>query len=163
MLIRFNSNYFTIERSSNGTDYNAIGTVAASGFSTIAVNYNFTDADPLIGINYYRLTIIDKDNSMEYSNVISILGKKGQATSIVTAHLSAANNNLGLSVYATQNKKANLMLFDNNGRKIFTELILLQNGINIINKKTPALSKGIYYIRLFTEDEVLVKNVLGGE
>ena len=55
------------------------------------------------------------------------------------------------------------MLFDNNGRNIFTEPVLLQNGINTINKKTPALSKGIYYIRLFTENEVLVKNILGGD
>jgi hypothetical protein len=158
-----NSNYFTIERSSNGTDYNAIGTVNASGFSTTVVNYNFIDNNPLAGVNYYRLIIVDKDNSMEYSNVISISGKKNQSTNIVTANLSAAKNTLELSVYATQNKKANLMMFDNNGRNIFTELVLLQNGINTINKKTPALSKGIYYIRLFTEDEVLVKNILGGD
>ena len=158
-----NSNYFIIERSSNGTDYKAIGTVAASGFSTTVVNYNFIDANPLAGTNYYRLTIVDKDNSMEYSNVISISGKKNHSTTIVTTYLSAAKNTLELNVYATQNKKANLMLFDNNGRNIFTEPVLLQNGINTINKKTPALSKGIYYIRLFTENEVLVKNILGGD
>lgn len=87
-----NSNYFTIERSSNGTDYNAIETVSASGFSTTVVNYNFTDNNPLAGVNYYRLIIVDKDNSMEYSNVISISGKKNKATNIVTAYLSAAKN-----------------------------------------------------------------------
>lgn len=158
-----NSNYFTIERSSNGTDYKAIGTVAASGFSTAAVNYTYIDANALPGINYYRLIMVDKDNTMEYSKIISISGKKNQSTSIVNTYLSAAKKQMELTVYATQNKKANLMLFDNNGRNIFTEPVLLKAGINTINKNTPALARGIYYIRLFAEDEVLVKNVLSGD
>ena len=155
-----NSNYFTVERSSNGTDYSAIGTVQASGFSTTEANYNFTDASPLDGVNYYRLIITDKDNSSAYSKVISIAGKKNQSLNIVTAQLSSGKNNVTLTVSTAQTQKANLVLFDRQGRSVLNETILLQKGINTIDKKTAALSRGIYYIKLITADETVVKNVL---
>ena len=158
-----NSNYFTVERSSNGTDYSAIGTVQASGFSTTEANYNFTDASPLDGVNYYRLIITDKDNSSAYSKVISISVKKNQSLNIVTAQLSSGKNNVTLTVSTAQTQKANLVLFDRQGRSVLNETILLQKGINTIDKKTPALSRGIYYIKLITADETAVKNVLTAE
>ena len=158
-----NSNYFTVERSSNGTDYSAIGTVQASGFSTTEANYNFTDASPLDGVNYYRLIITDKDNSSAYSKVISISGKKNQSLNIVTAQLSSWKNNVTLTVSTAQTQKANLVLIDRQGRSVLNETILLQKGINNIDKKTQALSRGIYYIKLITADETAVKNVLTAE
>ena len=158
-----NSNYFTVERSSNGTDYSAIGTVQASGFSTTEANYNFTDASPLDGVNYYRLIITDKDNSSAYSKVISIAGKKNQSLNIVTAQLSSWKNNVTLTVSTAQTQKANLVLIDRQGRSVLNETILLQKGINNIDKKTQALSRGIYYIKLITADETAVKNVLTAE
>jgi Right handed beta helix region len=158
-----NSSHFTVERSGNGQQFKSIGIVNASGFSTSTVNYYFTDTDPLAAINYYRLIMADKDNTVKYSNIISIAAKKGRSLNIANAQLSFGKNNLALNISAAKPQKSTLMLFDNTGRVILSETLFLQKGLNVIDKSSLFLSRGIYYIKLFTEGEVLVKNILSTE
>jgi hypothetical protein len=158
-----NSSYFSVERSSDGQHFEAIGKVAATGFSSSDINYSFTDVAPLIGTNYYRLTMVDKDNSKDYSNIVSVQNKKAQSLSIATAELASGKNNMALAVVSSQNQKAVLALFDVNGRLFLNEPVQLQKGVTTINKNTAALSAGIYYIRLTTTDETVVKNVFTKE
>jgi hypothetical protein len=158
-----NSSHFNIERSSNGQDYEVIGTVAATGFSSSEINYTFTDAAPLTGINYYRLAMIDKDNSKEYSGTVSILSKSNQSLNIVTAQLSTGKKDITLKIASTQNQKANLSIFDQSGKIILNEQIILQKGFNIINKNTLVIAKGIYYLKLFNNEVTVVKNIFSTE
>jgi hypothetical protein len=67
--VEVNSSHFTVERSADGENWTAIGTVEARGNSSIAVNYAFTDEQPLAGTNFYRLGMVDLDNSTTYSEV----------------------------------------------------------------------------------------------
>lgn len=64
-----NSSHFTIERSADGETWEAIGTVRAQGNSTVETDYSFTDEHPLSGTNFYRLQMVDLDNSYTYSQV----------------------------------------------------------------------------------------------
>ncbi|MBS1941422.1 MAG: hypothetical protein JST38_11180 [Bacteroidetes bacterium] len=66
-----NSSHFTVERSGNGTDFNPIGQVAASGNTQYRTDYSYTDTDPLNGVNYYRLQQVDIDGTAEHSNVVT--------------------------------------------------------------------------------------------
>lgn len=67
-----NAEAFIIERSANGKDYAAIGSVAASGNSRTRQDYAFTDLHPIIGRSYYRLRQVDLDGSFAYSEARSI-------------------------------------------------------------------------------------------
>ena len=127
------------------------------------MNYYFTDTDPLAAINYYRLIMADKDNTIKYSNIISIASKKSRSLNIANAQLSFGKNSLALNISATKAQKSTLMLFDNTGRVILSETLFLQKGLNLIDKSSLFLTRGIYYIKLFTEGEVLVKNILSTE
>jgi hypothetical protein len=64
-----NSSYFSVERSSNGSGFTDIGTVAAKGNSAIVSTYSFTDNSAQNGVNYYRLKMVDLDGSFVYSQV----------------------------------------------------------------------------------------------
>ncbi|HTQ66965.1 MAG TPA: T9SS type A sorting domain-containing protein [Puia sp.] len=64
-----NSDHFGIEHSSDAVNWNTLGIVKAKGFSSIAVNYSFTDVAPFAGINYYRLQMVDKDGKYKYSDI----------------------------------------------------------------------------------------------
>lgn len=55
-----NSDRFEVERSTNGKNWNWIGTVASSGESTVAVDYFFVDKAPRPGVNLYRLKMVDR-------------------------------------------------------------------------------------------------------
>jgi hypothetical protein len=161
--VESNSDYFSIERSSDGKNFTAIGTVKAAGFSSTDINYSFTDASPLTGINYYRLSQVDKDNSKNLSNTVAIINKSNESLNIATAQLSRSNNNMQVTVISAQNQKTSISLFDANGKLFLNETVQLQKGMNSIIKNTRALSSGIYYIKLSAADETVVKNVLSKE
>jgi hypothetical protein len=64
-----NSHSFVVERSTNGSDYTAIATIAAAGNSQVALNYSYSDLNPTNGKNYYRLKQVDIDGRFAYSAV----------------------------------------------------------------------------------------------
>jgi len=62
-----NNDYFIIERSTDGTNFNSIGTVKGAGNSTTVRNYQFIDEYPLKGDSYYRLRQKDFNGSFTFS------------------------------------------------------------------------------------------------
>lgn len=67
-----NNDYFEIERSRNGYDFESIGTVSGYGFSTTPIVYNYEDERPLTGLIYYRLKQVDFDGNFDYASIITI-------------------------------------------------------------------------------------------
>jgi hypothetical protein len=66
-----NTSQFVVERSGNGSSFNAIGTVAARSLAG-ENDYQFTDAAPLAGDNSYRLKIVDVNGKSTYSTIVLI-------------------------------------------------------------------------------------------
>lgn len=67
-----NNDYFTIERSSDGRSFEAIGEIKGAGNSVEERHYDFTDENPLPGINYYRIKQTDFDGRYSYSEIKSV-------------------------------------------------------------------------------------------
>jgi hypothetical protein len=67
-----NSERFEIEHRLNGSTWNKIGEIASHQESSDMKNYSFLHTNPSGGANYYRLKMIDKDNSFAYSRIRSI-------------------------------------------------------------------------------------------
>jgi hypothetical protein len=68
-----NSDHFVVERRSEQGPYEAIGMVAAAGYSTQRTDYRFVDKAPLQGRSYYRLKQVDMDLDHAYSKVVTVL------------------------------------------------------------------------------------------
>src|SRR5690606_15212942 len=67
------SEKFIIEQSRDGQEFIPIGEVEARGTSSIKPNqYTFLDKDPAPGHNYYRLIMIDKEGTYNYTTVEKI-------------------------------------------------------------------------------------------
>lgn len=67
-----NSEYFSIERSANGMDFEAIQRVEGAGTSTEQKAYTAVDKSPLEGINYYRLNQVNFDGGNQYSEILTV-------------------------------------------------------------------------------------------
>lgn len=67
-----NSDRFEIEHSLNGKSWRMIGKVAAGGNSKNTQRYSFTDVNPANGANLYRLRMIDRDGTFDYSRAKSL-------------------------------------------------------------------------------------------
>ena len=56
---------FVIQRSSDGKNYTPIDYVPAAGFSVKPNSYRYTDNQPMTGRNYYRIMLVNSDQSTE--------------------------------------------------------------------------------------------------
>ena len=68
-----NNDYFTIERSADGANWQPIGNVNAAGNSSEVVSYWFTDREPSHSKSYYRIKQTDFDGASEYSDVRKVI------------------------------------------------------------------------------------------
>ena len=67
-----NNDFFTIEKSINGSDWEIIDRQSGAGNSSIQLNYYSLDQSVESLINYYKLKQTDYDGKFKYSDIISI-------------------------------------------------------------------------------------------
>uniref|UniRef100_UPI004048E36E T9SS type A sorting domain-containing protein n=1 Tax=Roseivirga sp. TaxID=1964215 RepID=UPI004048E36E len=68
-----NNQFFTIERSGNGLDFEPVLFVEGAGNSTELLTYTVVDDAPLLGRSYYRLKQTDFNGQFEYSEIVSVI------------------------------------------------------------------------------------------
>jgi hypothetical protein len=123
-----------VERSIDGTNFNGIGSVTASGNSSTTLNYSFNDADAAkqgVSILYYRLKVTDLNGSFKYSNTISVT-------------LAATKGTITVSPNPASN--ASWKIIDNSGRTLMYNSTLLKKGSNNISININHLAAGSYYL-----------------
>jgi hypothetical protein len=67
-----NNDYFTVERSRNGYDFNDLLTVDGNGSTSSVSNYTAYDEQPYSGVNYYRLRQTDFDGRSSHSEIKAV-------------------------------------------------------------------------------------------
>jgi hypothetical protein len=152
-----NSSNYVVERCADAKTFTVIGQVASANMLS-QHSYNFTDNSPLKGTNYYRLKMIDNDNSIKYSNVVKVSMDNNQAFTVDNA--SVTGSGIKLTVSAAKNQLINIVAVDAAGRVVMKKQVQLQVGVNTISSDVPAVSKGIFYINLFTDESNVVRTLL---
>ena len=67
-----NNDYFTIEKSADGINWDILGKINGAGNSSHTLNYSFEDDKPLGKTNYYRIKQTDFNGQYKYSELISV-------------------------------------------------------------------------------------------
>jgi len=141
-----NTSYFDVERSGNGSDFTAIGKVNAKGYSASKEQYNFIDAAPFAGTNYYRLKLVDADNRISYSSTIVI--KNSNAVVNIEVFPNPVSDLLQVQLPAKQNGSANISITDATGKIVFTKPVQLSTGNNATSIPVRQLPNGVYQFTL---------------
>jgi hypothetical protein len=123
-----NNRKFIVERSTDGINFTAIGDVATraiNGNSNTVLNYNFIDVNPTQGKTYYRLQMVDNNNAIKYSPIVTIRRGAGKLE-IVDVRPNPTTGTLYFNVLgATSN--LNVVVRDLSGKAVIKKG-LLQNG-----------------------------------
>lgn len=67
-----NNDHFTVERSRDGSAFDAIGQVDGTGDSQQTLEYAFPDPAPYEGLSFYRLRQIDIDGTEQWSQAVPV-------------------------------------------------------------------------------------------
>lgn len=143
-----NLSSFVVERSANGNSFSPVANVTAKGNSNTKINYAVLDQQPLEGINYYRLKILNTDGKFVYSKVVSV-NMKGLFT--IRIFPNPAGNILFVQVNG-ENEKGVLQITDIGGHKL-REINVTLNGTAPIPVDISNLPKGIYNLVLFKSNK----------
>lgn len=139
---------FVIERSTNGVQFNAIGTVNANG----ATAYQFTDTRIPNGKLYYRLQMLDQDGTITYSDIQSILNSNNDSKLQVFPTITNAQTQLKVEVARTS--KVTMMVSDNSGKVLIRSAHVLNAGTQFLPVNASSLANGVYYVVLVYEDGI---------
>ena len=160
-----NNSGFEIQRQASGNNYLAIGFVKGNGNSDSSIEYSFTDTNPFLGKNNYRLKQMDKDNNATYSGVevVEINAEQLLPTefSLFQNYPNPFNPTTNISFTVPSNAHAILKIFNMLGQEVATLFNgEAQAGIkNRVQFNATGLSSGIYFSRLECSGEVQCKKM----
>jgi hypothetical protein len=143
-----NSDYFEVEKSRDGMNWQVLTTVNAAGNSTQLLNYEATDAQGMEGNNYYRLTQVDIDGTTKTYDVINV-----SCSGTAKGYFSAYPNPSTGSFQVILNDKnlvgsGILSVKDTKGAELLNRTIEVKPGINMFSVTDLNLAPGVYYIQI---------------
>jgi hypothetical protein len=92
-----NNDYFRVERSANGIDWEGIIQIPGAGTTNEPLTYRTTDAQPLAGYSFYRLAQVDYDGTLTYSKVVTAFLDQKDGLDNLVLYPNPARNQIDLS------------------------------------------------------------------
>jgi hypothetical protein len=134
-----------LERSADAAHYSELYNLMTDSVRALQA-FNYTDAQPLAGINYYRLKILTADGQFFYSNIVA-LSNAGKAFDIIGIQPNPVNEgSFVLKTSSTHAVMMEIIINDMQGREIRRQQVGVQAGINAIPMDVRTLSSGTYTI-----------------
>ncbi|MBP6333983.1 MAG: T9SS type A sorting domain-containing protein [Bacteroidia bacterium] len=157
-----NNDYFTLERSEDGRDWEAIGTLRGSGNTTTQRDYTFVDEDPLNGESYYRLRQTDYDGKYEIFDPEHVLIKKTVLDdSKITVWPNPFEEKFDLEIESEESGTLTITLLAIDGRTLRNEVVSIDApGMKWSFQEGGDLLPGTYILRLQVNDEVISKKLV---
>jgi hypothetical protein len=141
-----NTREFEVQRSKDGINFEVIGNVQAAGNSNIQNNYQFHDVNPYSGLNYYRLRLINNDNSAEFSETIVLeINERDLNASI---YPNPATDEITYSFSSQLSEDVRIVLIDALGRVLRERTIRSSVGINNLKTDLRDLVPAAYNLRI---------------
>lgn len=137
-----NNDYFTIERTTDGINFDMIGIVEGAGNSNQEQAYSFFDNQVSSGILYYRLRQTDFDGNNETSDLISVSCEDKNSLSLQLKPNPACNE-LIIEISGNNDEMKSIFITDVTGQSVIT-MGIPANRETIINIEH--LSKGVYFV-----------------
>lgn len=126
---QLNNDYFVVEKSRNGIDWEQLVMVKGAGTTYIPMEYLETDMNPYEGMNYYRLKQVDIDGKYSYSNIVAVEFKKRLSTIIKDPIIFPNPVNAGEQLniqFPSWHTEALVVLRDMQGKEVFSKVIVFE-------------------------------------
>lgn len=148
-----NASYFTVERSKDGRNFTGIGRVTAAGNSNIIHHYSFTDINPVKGINYYRLRIVDKDNLFRLSKTRSI---RNAGIADIAIYPNPVKEKLNLNINTDEAARGQIEISDISGKIVYSATIKIERGNSLLRVAAGTFAAGTYIVKIRLNDDMVV-------
>jgi len=146
-----NNDYFTIERSKDAKVFEPVTNYPGAGNSNRIIHYETTDYTPYDGKSYYRLKQTDFDNTVSYSEIVSVNSLDNNKLADVSIW---RNDNLVNIQTENMTHDADMLvqIHDMAGRILFVKRFDTYSETIQIDLGNKIVSSGIYTVTVIADD-----------
>lgn len=147
-----NSKEFIVERSVDGTQFTAIGSVAAAGNSLQTNTYTYPDVNALllpVRTLYYRLKQMDMDGHFIYSSIVTIPVLRAGNEPAVLAYPNPFTQNITLQLVniSASDENDRIALYSLEGKLLYQKKIANAGNTTVLLNGLPNLTSGVYMLQ----------------
>lgn len=153
-----NNELFTIERSSDATNFDFVSSQPGSGNSNVIKNYTAIDNTPLSGLSYYRLKQTDYDGVHKYSVIVPVKFSNEEVT--FNVYQNQSGDVLQYTYSCNKNTKAIISIYDYTGKNIYQKEVYCTQGNNISEIQLESSSSSMYFITFNTDETSFTKRII---
>lgn len=146
---------FQIERSTNGINFEVIGSVADEAPSLVAKDYQYTDETAPFGKLYYRLMMVEPSGESTISPVKNLDHFSASAGGI-KVYPNPVSNGGRVVLEATELRAKNLTMEVYNGVGTLVDQVALDEEANQWFYDTSLLSTGVYFLKITNDGQHLL-------
>ncbi|MCE7954566.1 MAG: T9SS C-terminal target domain-containing protein [Bacteroidetes bacterium CHB6] len=148
-----NNDFFKVEKSINGTDFNFFRKVSGNGTTSSISNYEITDENSSDIGSYYRLSQVDFNGESKELKTIYAVSCNTDKLELIS--VSQYREYINTVVSSPSDQSVEITIIDFNGKTVSKSSANLASGISTV-KILSSLATGIYYLQLKGNDESIV-------
>lgn len=153
-----NNDFFTVEKSDDGLEWLAIGTVPGAINSSQSIDYMIVDPSPST-VAYYRLVQTDLDGTSTTSDIVAAGCEGVSGTQIVNAWDDG--NTVTLVVNSSSLENFNLSVTDAQGKELLTRPSqVINEGMTSLSFNKGQLATGVYLLRLHNGEGAMTRRIV---
>ena len=134
--------FFVVEKSTDGKNFSPVATVETNGMKGTS-EYAYTD-NASAATTYYRLKIVNRDNSVSYSKVVIVKGEDEQVA--IKLLNNPATSNLNITYKANNQVNTTLKVYSISGAQVYQTKLNASAGTNNISVPVQQLQSGSYVL-----------------
>ncbi|MBK8366174.1 MAG: T9SS type A sorting domain-containing protein [Bacteroidetes bacterium] len=154
-----NNDYYTIEKSKDGINFETSSIVDAAGNSLSLINYKDIDSNPYQGISYYRLKQTDFNGTFSYSKIVSVnytLSDDG-----MSIFPNPTEGEININMKDLEGKEVLVVIRDITGKECFTKVIISQENQQLIAVDSEQkLAAGTYIVTASSSNKLYSKKII---
>ena len=136
-----NNDYFILEHSTSGNNFNKIALLYGAGNSTELRTYVYGHSDPSSGMNYYRLKQKDYDGKCSYSGMIVIVNEEREEINKIYVN---EQNGIFIDMFSQIEKNSCISIINGMGAIVYKKQYELSQGRNCFFIEGTAFPPGVY-------------------
>lgn len=149
-----NNEYYVIERSTDGVNFETVTTLSGNKNSTSLISYNQYDYSPYLGTSYYRLKQVDLDGTFSYSSIAVI--EFGIQTDWTIYPNPSNDGSFTITSAFAENEVVSVTVTDVTGNRVR----YYDNSLYAQEMQVSDLSSGMYIVSIQTVSELLSKKLV---
>lgn len=144
-----NNAYFELQVSENGANFETLEIISAQENQTIYTANILKNKG-----SYYRLKMVDENNNISYSNILSVsCDFKNEAAQSTILFPNPINDIINIKYTSDKNESINFDIINVQGQVMYSNIFQAQTGENVYTFNSINLVNGVYFLRLKSNEK----------